>query len=141
MRAYSIDLRQRIVSAVERGTPRRVVAEQFQVSLRTVERYLRLALQRGDLTPRRSPGRHRRFTAVHEAQLLQQLQYDPSATLRIHQQRLLEATGLLASGPTLSRAVARLGWTRKKGLWQPANATPTHGLPGGAPSNPSIPHA
>ena len=34
-----------------------------------------------------------------------------------------QATGLLTSGPTLSRAVARLGWTRQEGRWQPASAT------------------
>ena len=88
MHAYSIDLRQRIVLAVERGPPRWVVAEQFQVSLRTVERYLHLAHHRGDLTRRHASGRQRRFLAVDDPQLLQQLQYDP-ATLCIHQHRLL----------------------------------------------------
>jgi len=40
MRAYSMDLRQRIVAAVDAGLPQSLAAERFGVSLRTVERYL-----------------------------------------------------------------------------------------------------
>jgi transposase len=140
MRAYAVDLRQRIVAAVERGSTHRVVAQQFSVSLRTVDRYLRLARAGAALTPRKRSGRSRHLTQPHLEQLLRQLEDDPSATLPIHQQRLAAATGLVVSPSTLSRAIARMGWTRKKGRWQPANVTPTHGLPGGAPSNASIPH-
>jgi transposase len=38
MRAYSMDLRERIVAAVDAGASQSQVAERFEVSLRTVER-------------------------------------------------------------------------------------------------------
>lgn len=55
MRAYSLDLRERIVRAVcERGQSPVEVARTFAVSLWTVKRYLRRAAA-GRLPPRRSP--------------------------------------------------------------------------------------
>ncbi|MDP9352503.1 MAG: helix-turn-helix domain-containing protein, partial [Chloroflexota bacterium] len=57
MKTYSVDLRQRIVEAVERGVPRSQVAEVFGVSLATIKRYLRRKRQTGDLTPKPRPGR------------------------------------------------------------------------------------
>src|SRR5436305_10023004 len=49
MRAYSMDLRERIVAAVDAGLPQRQAAERFKVSLRTVERYLSRRRRRGSL--------------------------------------------------------------------------------------------
>jgi len=40
MRAYSMDLRKRIVAAIDAGLTQSQAAERFEVSLRTVERYL-----------------------------------------------------------------------------------------------------
>jgi transposase len=40
MKAYSLDLRQRIVQAVADGTSQREVARLFHVGERTVKRYL-----------------------------------------------------------------------------------------------------
>src|ERR671929_1667331 len=40
MRAYSMDLRERIVAAVDAGLTQAQAAERFGVSLRTVERYV-----------------------------------------------------------------------------------------------------
>src|SRR3954452_10056756 len=40
VRAYSMDLRERVVAAVDAGLPQSQAAERFGVSLRSVERYL-----------------------------------------------------------------------------------------------------
>lgn len=137
MRAYSIDLRQRIVDAVEDGIPPRLVAQQFRVSLRTVNRYLHLARTTGNLRPRTASGRQRFLTPDHEAHLLRLLHDDPAATLPQLCVRLAEATGLTVSRFTIARTITRLGWSRKKERWQPANATPRSGLSGNASSNAS----
>lgn len=41
--AYSLDLRERIVRAVQQGMSQQQAAQQFTVSVASVERYLRLA--------------------------------------------------------------------------------------------------
>src|SRR3954451_13177756 len=53
MRAYSMDLRERIVAAVDAGLPQAQAAERFEVSLRTVERYLSRRRRRGSLAAER----------------------------------------------------------------------------------------
>src|SRR3712207_8976465 len=60
MRAYSEDLRKKIVAAIERGMPRAQAARTFDVSLSSVKRYARSARQGDSLTPKKSPGRTRK---------------------------------------------------------------------------------
>ncbi len=43
MKAYSEDLRQKVVQAVERGMPKSQAARLFGISLSSVKRYSRLA--------------------------------------------------------------------------------------------------
>jgi transposase len=73
MRAYSEDLRQRVVQAVEDERPRAEVARLFRVSERTIARYLRQQAVTGSLTPAISPGRRRRIVPGDHARMLAQL--------------------------------------------------------------------
>lgn len=130
MRAYSLDLRQRIVIAVQAGQPTAVVAELFGVDRSTINRYLCLA-ERGSLAAKPLPGRARHITPDHHAALVRQVQVHPADTLAEHCQRWEQVHGVGVSIATMSRAIRRVGWTRKKGQWQPASATTTPGLPGG----------
>lgn len=57
MKAYSLDLRQRVVRAVEKGLPRTTIAQVFGVSLATIKRYLKLRRETGHLSPKAIPGR------------------------------------------------------------------------------------
>jgi transposase len=131
MRAYSEDLRQRIVQAVHDGVARVTVAQRFRVSRRSVDRYVRQAQNTGQLTPGRSTGRPRLLSVTEEAALGEQLAAQPAATLAEHCRTWSTRTGVVLSQATMSRAIARLGWTRKKGQWQPANVMRRSGLPGG----------
>src|SRR5215210_8223851 len=56
MKAYSEDLRWRVVRAVVIGTPREDVARQFAVSVPTITRWLRLERETGGLAPKPVPG-------------------------------------------------------------------------------------
>jgi transposase len=57
MRTYSKDLRLRVLAALDRGMPRREVAETFGgVSTSTVKRYLRLRRQTGGVEAKPIPG-------------------------------------------------------------------------------------
>src|SRR5437763_574188 len=55
MKAYSPDLRRKIVQAVDSGLPQQEVADRFGVSVATVERYLKLRRDTGRLEPRPIP--------------------------------------------------------------------------------------
>jgi transposase len=58
MRAYSEDLRQKVVEAVEQhGTSKSEAARLFGISLSSVKRYTRLASRGEPLTPRKGGGR------------------------------------------------------------------------------------
>ena len=121
MKAYSLDLRERIVAAVvDQQLHPWVVAERFAVGLTTVKRYVRLA-EADALTPKVPPGRSRtrRIRPEHDAALWAQLEAHDDATLAQHCQLWHTAHGIEVSTATMSRAITRLGWTRKKRRWQP----------------------
>src|ERR671932_1435883 len=114
MRAYSLDLRQRVVAAVDAGTPRAAVARTFQVSPATIKRYLKQRREAGHLAPRTSPGRPPGIPADRLPALEAQLAAHPDATLAQHCQRWQEARGASVSASAMRRASKRLAWTQKK---------------------------
>jgi transposase len=58
MKAYSEDLRKKVVQAIEqRGISKSQAARLFGISLSSVKRYSRLASQGESLTPRKGGGR------------------------------------------------------------------------------------
>ena len=57
MKAYSEDLRQKIVQALERGISKSQAARLFDVSLSSVKRYARISRQGGSLAPKKGTGR------------------------------------------------------------------------------------
>ena len=64
MNAYSKDLRVKVLSAIDRGIPRREVANLFGVSLSTIKRWLkRRHQQTGDVNIHKIPGRPSRLRA------------------------------------------------------------------------------
>jgi transposase len=65
MKAYSKDLRLKVLDAVDRGINRREVVEVFGDSLPSIKRWLKMRRESGDIEPRPIPGppAHRRFTA------------------------------------------------------------------------------
>ncbi len=121
MRAYSSDLRERIVLAVERGMSRREAVTTFGVSLGTIKRLVARRRTAQDLTPQSPPGRPRSIAGDHHAAVWAQLEASPDATVDEHTRRWNTAHGTTLSSRTVGRAIARLGWTRKKRRWQPPN--------------------
>jgi transposase len=114
MRPYSEDLRWRVVRAVEKGTPRADVAEQFAVSVPTIERWLRQQRETGRLAPKPVPGPVAVKTDALLAALPARMAGHADATLADHCSWWYEVSGVEVSTATLSRALTRLGWTRKK---------------------------
>ncbi len=123
MKAYSKDLREHVLRAVDQGHPRAEIVRMFGVSLASIKRYLKQRRERGDLSPKAIPGRPSKKYAALEAGLVAQLQVHPDSTLEAHC-RLWEANhDMWVDHTTMSRAIRRVGWTRKKKRWVPLNAT------------------
>jgi transposase len=123
MKAYSPDLREKVLRAVDQGKARREIVNVFGVSLATLKRYLKQRRERGNVLPKPIPGRPSKKFAPLEAGLVAQLKAHSDATLQEHCRLWEEAHAMRVSTSTMSRAIRRVGWTRKKKLWVPANAT------------------
>ena len=114
MKAYSQDLRQRVLDAVDAGTPRGEIVRQFQVSLATLKRLLQQRRAEGHVQPKPIPGPSFSIPPEQHAALLAQLQAQPDATLEQHCQGWQQTQQVTVSTSTMSRALRRVGWTRKK---------------------------
>jgi transposase len=124
MKAYSLDLRERIVDAVAQGMTKARAGRTFAVSLATVKNYVLQVERTGSLAPRPIPGRPREIPPEQEPALVAQLRATQDATLDELRATWEQETGGRVSAATLSRAIKRLKWTRKKRRWVPPNATP-----------------
>src|SRR5260370_19570958 len=114
MKAYSQDLREKVLRAVDQGNPRRGIVNMFDVSLATLKRYLKHRRERGNVLPKPIPGRPSKKYAPLQAGLIAQLQAHPDVILEEHCRLWEEAYGMQVSTSTMSRAIHRVGWTRKK---------------------------
>jgi transposase len=114
MKAYSQDLRHRVLRAIDTGQSQAEVAKTFAVSVATIKRYLKQRRETGHVLPKAIPGRPAKKGAVLQAHLRAQLQAHPDATREEHCHLFQAEHGLQVSTASISRARAALGWTRKK---------------------------
>ncbi len=114
MRAYSTDLKERLVRAVANGQPMREAARRFGVAVTTVKRAVVQQRETGSLTRKPIPGCPRRIGKDQEALLLARLQAAPDATVLEHCAWWAEQSGQELSEATMWRAIRRLGWTYRK---------------------------
>ena len=129
MKAYSPDLRLKIVQAVDSGLPQQEVADRFGVSVATVERYLKRRRETGCLAPRPIPGRPRHIKPEQHATLEALWRASPDATLEDLCERWQEQTTQQVSPSTMCRMHDRLDWTVKKSPYEPASRTRRHEEP------------
>ena len=135
MKAYSADLREKVLRAVDQGYPRNEIIKLFGVSRATIKRYLKQRRETGTISARPIPGRPSKKFAPLQAGLVAQLQAYPDATLETHCQIWEHEHGLRVSPTTMGRAIRRVGWTRKKRRWVPLNATKKPEPPGESTSS------
>jgi transposase len=117
MKAYSTDLRERVVRAVEEGRPREEIVQLFGISRATVKRYAKQYRETGDLAPKTIPGRPAIKGASLRSDLWSQLEANRDATLEEHCHIWETSHGQRVSAATMGRAIKKLGWTRKKRHW------------------------
>jgi transposase len=130
VKAYSVDLREKVLRAVDQGHPRTEIIKLFGVSRATIKRYLKQRRETGNVSVRPIPGRPSKKYTPLLAGLVAQLQAYPDATLEMHCRIWEQEHGLRVSTTTMGRAIRRVGWTRKKRRWVPLNATKRHEQPG-----------
>ena len=131
MRAYSTDLKERLVRAVADGLPMREAARRFHVAVTTVKRAVVQQRETGSLARKPIPGYPRRMGPEREAALRARLEAAPDASVLEHCAWWAVHHGQPLSEATMWRAIRRLGWTQNKRHWQPASATRRRVPPGG----------
>jgi transposase len=116
MKAYSIDLRQRIVNAYHEAEGSvREVAKRFVVTPKTVQNYLNLERTTGRLAPRpHGGGPAAKLDEGGVQQVRTLLEEKNDQTLQELTEQLAERHHVQVSRSTMWRAVARMGMTRKK---------------------------
>ena len=114
MKAYSQDVRQRVLRAVDAGASQAEVARTFAVSQSTIKRYLKARRETGSVEPKSIPGRPAVKGMVLRAHLLAQLEAHPDVRREEHCRLFAASHGITVSPASISRARMALGWTRKK---------------------------
>ena len=122
MKAYSMDLRKRVLAMCDAGRTTREVARVLDVSEAWVRRLKQRRREEGIVGPRPSGGRrHGHFEPVHLEQLRAWLCQHPDATLEWLLGRVERKMGLRCSVMAVCRAVKKLGWSLKKKRFEPTN--------------------
>ena len=114
MKAYSQDLRERVLRAIDQGKSRQEGRDLFHVSLSTIKRYLKQRSQVGHVHPKKIPGRPPTKRASLQETLVSQIEAKNDLTLQEYCDLWEKESGNRVSIMTMSRALDALGLTRKK---------------------------
>lgn len=137
MRAYSLDLRRRVLADSDAGQSTWRVAKKYHVSPAWVRRLKQRRRETGEIGPRRSGGR--RLRIIDRARLAALVAQQPDATLVELRARL----GIQCSLSGLWKALDALRFTVKKKRYGPRSKTvrtsPHSGRSGGYDRRGSIP--
>lgn len=123
MKAYSIDLRQKIVEAYnnQEGSYRQL-AQRFSVSFSFVKRLLKRYKDTGTIEPKPHGGGQRSQVKPQQLEIVRQLvEEDNDAILEELRCSFYQKTQLRVSRATMGRIVQKLNLTRKKKRSTPAN--------------------
>jgi transposase len=110
--AYSTDLRERVLVAVEAGEPADAVAEQFMIGRSSVYRWLAAARDEGRRIPKPMGGGPKPIIRDEiAATLCRLLEENNHLTLVECRDHLAAETGVRVNPWTIGRALRRLDWT------------------------------
>ena len=124
MRAYSTDLRERVVASVERGEcniPE--AARRYQVSEPSIERWLARKRATGTSAPLPHAGGPPRKLASAEAVIRAGVKAQPDATLQEWCEYVEKETKIKSDPSMMYRELVRLKLPRKKSRSMPASGT------------------
>jgi len=122
--AYSQDLRNRVIDAVEKeGMSRRAAARRFGVSESAAVKWLQRYENTGSRKPVGTGGHRPSKLKPHRDFIATALEDKPDLTLEALGRRLLAERGVKADTGMLSRFLRREGITFKKRRWSRASRT------------------
>ena len=114
MSGYSMDLRERVITAWQKGNGQAWIAKTFQISVSSIKRYLSRYRQTGSVAPtiqQREPP----LIKAEQAQAVQAMVDEHAdATLKGYCEEWEKRTGQRVSDSTMSRALQRFDRPRKK---------------------------
>jgi transposase len=114
MQAYSIDLRERVLAALDAGMTYTQASSTLGVSVSAIVRWRRRWRQTGSCAPRTSPGRPAVVALALAAGISEQAAAHPDATLAEHAAVWTATHGMPVSASSVSRALLAADLTRKK---------------------------
>lgn len=118
----SKELREKIVSAYERGMGTiKEVAEIFDITSRTVAKYLQIHRETGDLTPKPLPGRPPILTEENLNVIKQIILLNKDGTLQDFRDAFENKTGIYVAISTIQNACEKLDIRRKKRVFTRKN--------------------
>jgi len=130
MKQYSVDLRERVLRAIDAGLAQTEAARLFGVGHTTIKRWKRRRRDTGDLAPQPRPGRPPRIGTAQFPALEAQVRAVPDATLAAHCAVWRREQGTAVSPATMSRVLTKLGWPLKKRRSSRPSGTRPSALPG-----------
>jgi transposase len=110
MRAYSMDLRMRVLHACDSGMGTSEVAETFSVSKAWIKSIKKRRRETGEIGPRNQKHGPTPILQGHEEELKRVIQEKPDRTLK----EIAAALSVKVSHQTVHRVVTRLGFRFKK---------------------------
>ena len=114
MKTLSLDLRLRVLAAVDEGVSQSEAARRLRVSRSSVKRLLKQRSTQGHVNPKPRPGVTPRIAASQHEVLANQMRAYPDETLEQHAQRWQEEQQSAVSSATVRRTLRRMNWSYKK---------------------------
>jgi len=114
MKQYSVDLRERLLGAIDAGLSQAEASRLFGVGTSTISRWRQQRRETGSLAPKARLGRQPTIGPAHADALRGQVAQRVDATLAEHCAQWAQTHGGTVSVATMSRAIRRLGITLKK---------------------------
>ena len=117
-RAYSIDLRKKVLSAwLSKEGSQRQLAKRFKVSLSFIRDLLRQYRETGQIIPLQQGGDHRSKLKEQEQELLKKIiKENNDIYLREIQDKIKEETGIQVSVSSICNTLKKMELRRKKNL-------------------------
>ena len=123
MKAYSEDLRTKILEAVDRGMTKSEAARAFGVSRSSVKRYAAARREGRPLTPKKHLGSKPKLDEKARNLLKADVEKRPAITLKDRCRFLRQVARVAVSESTLSRLLRKMGFSPKDGAWQRVRET------------------
>ena len=120
--SYGIDLRERVVAAIEAGLSHRQAGARFCVAVSTAGNWHRLSRKNGSVAPAKQgqPGGSK--LDVYEAEILAMIEQRKDIALHEIAKQLAQNYGLQAAPSTVYQFLAKRGMTFKKRQAMPASS-------------------